>query len=291
MDYIELIEKRQSVRAFDDAPVAENLRAEIRGFFDKEKRLAPDFPLKLAIVDGDAKNRLEGVAGYRGFAFGAPAYLVLLTGRGERMAVNAGYIGESLLLKAVDLGLDTCWITVNDAEVVKKALLMDDEELTITVIIAIGYGKKQGIEERLDIVNPSEVRLKTRAGYAAPKMAPEDITYIDTWGNSPEWDKYTVDPIVETALYAASLAPTFLNRQPIRYVVAGKRVVLCITKEELVTEDDNFLNIGIAMFHFAAPIESRYASAGKWILGAPDNAASFGIPEAYTAVAYFEFNY
>ena len=290
MDYLKLIEKRQSVRAFTEEEVDGDARREIMDYFKAQTSVIPDLPIELKIVDGSAKNRLEGVAGYRGFAFGAPAYLVLLAGKSEKEMINAGYVGESLLLKAVDMGLDTCWITVNESTVTKRSLLMEKEDLEIDAIIAIGHGVRNEKEERLDIVNPSEVKLKKRPGYAAPKMSPEDITYIDRWGNAPEWDEYTVDPVVQDSLYAASLSPSFLNRQPCRYVVDGKRVVLCINKEELVSEDDNLLNIGIAMFHFAAPVLSRYGNAGKWIIETPDNVGSLGIPEDYRAVAYFQFN-
>ncbi|MEE3420870.1 MAG: nitroreductase family protein [Lachnospiraceae bacterium] len=289
MDYTKLIEKRQSVRAFTDEEVTQAERKSLTDFFDFEKALAPDLDMKFRIVDGDAANRLEGVAGYRGFAFGAPAYMVLLGGESEIDMMNAGYVGENLLLKAVELGLDTCWITVNESSVTKRALLMEEETQKINAIIAIGHGKKTLKGDRLDIVDPSEVRLIRRPGYAAPKMAPEDITYIDTWGNSPEWDEYTVDPVVQDGLYAASLAPTFLNRQPVRYIVDGKRVILCIKKEELVSEDDNLLNIGICMLHFSAEISSNYANAGQWVLEAPDDTSDLGLPDDYRAMTYFQF--
>lgn len=56
------------------------------------------------VCTGDAGKRLEGIAGYQGKAFDAPAYLIILFEKSPYYRVNAGFIGENLLLKLFFIG-------------------------------------------------------------------------------------------------------------------------------------------------------------------------------------------
>ena len=84
MKPIEAIEKRQSIREFRKLKLTEKQINEIRDYYTSIKALVPDIETELVISTGDdAKIRLEGSAGYRGHAFGAPAYLTILSEKKE----------------------------------------------------------------------------------------------------------------------------------------------------------------------------------------------------------------
>ena len=142
MNFENLIEKRQSIRSFHDKAVSEAQLAQLGEYFNKEEALVRGIETRLLYAVKDAGSRLEGIAGYRGNAFFAPAYLLILSEKKEGYLENAGFMGEHLLLKLTDMGLSGCWLTVDNPEVVKKALLLDSP-LEVAVVIAIGYGKEE----------------------------------------------------------------------------------------------------------------------------------------------------
>ena len=73
----------------------------------------------------DTQSVLEGAAGYQEFLIGAPCYLVILSEAAEHAGENAGYMGEDLVLKLSDMGLDSCWLTFTDEAKVREALGLD----------------------------------------------------------------------------------------------------------------------------------------------------------------------
>ena len=287
MDDKQLIEDRQSVREFKKRSIPDEDLNEIRNFFTETKKLVPDIRTELKIYnDSDMKNRLEGVAGYRGLAFGAPVYLVVFSEEKDNDLLNAGYIGEQLCLKLTDMEIDHCWLTVHDIKATKRALLAETE-MTPVVILAAGYGKAVSAKPRLDIETPSNLKYNKRAEHVAPKIAQDDMVYSGSWGTPMDWSENAVDPLLDEALYAASLAPSFLNRQPYRYIVHGSCVVLCVKQEEITTAADTALDIGATMYNFDTIYAHRNTGRNKWVIGTPDGAESLHVPADYTIVAYY----
>ena len=165
---------------------------------------------------------------------------------------------------------------------------MIESDKEAVVVIACGFGKEEKKKKRLDILNPSNVLFKKRAGHIAPKIAQEEMVYQDKWGKKVDWDAYMIDPVLDQSLYAASLAPSFLNRQPYRYVLKGNTVILCVKEEEMTSDKDTKLDLGATMMNFDA-----VASEHDWVdwkMGAPAGIEDIGIPEEYKAAAYYEWN-
>ena len=287
MDDKQLIEDRQSVREFKRRTIPDEDLNEIREFFAGTKRLVPDIRTELKIyTDPDMKNRLEGVAGYRGLAFGAPVYLVVFSEDVDNYLFNAGFIGEQLCLKLTDMEIDHCWLTVHDIDATRRALLTESE-LEPAVILAAGYGKAVSGIQRLDIETPSMLKYNKREDHVAPKIAQDDMVYSGTWGTPMDWSESAVDPLLDEALYAASLAPSFLNRQPYRYIVLSDSVVLCVKQEEITTTADTALDIGATMYNFETIYAHRNSGKNKWILGIPENADTLNVPPDYSIAGYY----
>lgn len=286
MNISELIEARQSVRDFTDKAVPAELLKELQEYFATENQLVQDTGLEMCICTEDAGKRLEGVAGYKGIAFGAPAYAILLTNEGDNATINAGYVGELLALKANDLGLGTCWLTVSDSDAAKRALLLESPK-SVAAILALGFAHEEKKITRLDINNPADVRYVNRIGYIAPKIAVEELVFDSEWNKPLAFDEDSTDPLLSSALYAASLAPSFLNRQPYRFVVQGSRVILLGKYESGTTKEDGLLDMGIVMLHFHEAYTEDISGGMKWKLGAPEN-FSCGAPEDYTCIGYYD---
>lgn len=279
----ELIEKRASIRSFRVTELSEGTVDAIQDYFAAEKKLI-DVKAVARVYRGDTGKKLEGVVGYRGYAFNAPAYVVLLSEEKEGWLENLGFLAEGLTLKLEDIGLDSCWLTVEDGDRVKEALDMRTP-LSVGAVIAFGFGKAEKGAKRLDILTPADVKFTSREGHIAPKIAQNTMVYEGTWGTAQVLEEDQYDPYLDKALYAASLAPSFLNRQTYRYLLAGKYVYLCEKQEEMVSEADRRLGVGATMYNFQAVYE-HYTHIGEdWVLGAAAaetaDREALGIPAEY----------
>ena len=126
MDYSAMIQNRKSVRGFLDKKVSAATLAEVEAYYQKEcQRLVPSLETELRIFGSEAREALEGSAGYENFLIGAPQYLVLLSAEGEYAEENAGFMMEDMILKLTEMDLGSCWVTFADADKVKEALKID----------------------------------------------------------------------------------------------------------------------------------------------------------------------
>ena len=287
MKYLERIEKRKSIREFRKRDLEPEVIREIEDRFLKLHRLLPYIDVELQVRTGDTGKRLEGVAGYRGNSFMAPAYLIILSDVDDNYIENAGYIAEDLCLELTDMGISHCWLTADNSDAVKRAALVDSPKEAV-VVIACGYGKKEKTRRRLDILNPSNVLFRKREGHVAPKIAQEEMVYMDKWGVPVDWDNKSMDPLLDKAFYAAALAPSFLNRQPYRYILKDRLIILCVKREEMTSDADTLLDLGATMMNFNA-VASQQDDI-EWTLGAPAGISSLDIPEEYEVAAYYEWD-
>ena len=123
MNYAALIQNRRSVRQFREQIVPFELLTQVKQYYQNAvRRLIPQIETTLYIFGTDAREALEGAAGYHKFLVGAPQYLVLLSSKHPQAGLNAGFVMEDMVLKLADLGLDSCWVTFTDSELVKDVL-------------------------------------------------------------------------------------------------------------------------------------------------------------------------
>lgn len=285
MNYLEKIEERKSIREFKKRNLSEEVIKELKNYYDTEiQRLIPDIETEFLVFTDDAKSRLEGNAGYLGKSFGAPAYLIILSEPKDHYLMNAGYMGEDLCLKMTEMDIAHCWLTFDDSEDIKRALLIKSDK-AVGAIIACGYSKQEILGKRIDILTPSLAIFKERKGHVAPKIAQEALVYSDYWGNPVNWDDYSVDPTLDKAFYAASLAPSFLNKQPYRYILQGSRVVLVSHKEDMTNEIDTQLNLGTTMLNFSVIASTQFDS--DWEVHKPSDTRKMKLPKDYQAVAEY----
>ena len=284
MDYNALIQNRKSARQFTDKKVSQTVCNELEAYYQNTcQRLVPGIRTELWIFGDNTKQALEGAAGYHQFLVGAPQYLVLLSEKAELAEENAGYIMEDLVLKLEDMGLGSCWLTFTDSEQVKQALGIDSG-LEVAAIAAFGYGAKARKIMRLNILSMSNVDISAKRHYFDPKRPVSDMVFLNSWGETQGVDDYIgfYDDMLWEAFYAASLSPSYLNRQAYGFVIADGQVVLVSRPDEYNTEIDGKLSLGVVMLHFAAAA-SGWAGKVTWKLGG--DAKQIELPEGYSVVA------
>ncbi len=282
MKYSALIQNRKSVREFSDRYVSFEDIEKIKTYYNHHVRcLLPEVETELRMFGLDARAVLEGAAGYKQFLVGSPQYMVLLSAKGPNSGENAGYIMEDLILKLTDMGLDSCWMTFTDSEYVKTALEIDSP-LEVAAIAAFGYGVKTTKRLRLNVLSMSKVDVAAQRQYFAPKKGVSDLVFLNDWGSRQGVEEFIgfYDDMLWEAFYAASLSPSYLNRQPYGFVLRDGRVYLVQVPDEHTDEIDGRLGLGIVLLHFSAVAEQW---AGKVAWSFEDKALE--LPDGYKVVA------
>ena len=284
MDYRALIQNRKSVREFTEKPVFFGDLDRVRAYYNQSvRRLMPEIRTELRIFGTDARAALEGAAGYHQFLVGAPQYMVLLSDRHPYMHLNAGYIMEDLILKLTEMDLNTCWLTFADSEDIKKALNIDSA-MEVAAIAAFGYGAKTTKRLRLNMRSMSDVDIVAKHRYVEQKRSVYDIAFMETWGNTHKLDDHIgfFDEMLWESLYAASLSPSYLNRQAYGFVIHPSGISLISRPDEYNVPIDGALSLGIVLHHFTNVAENW---AGKLIWRYGKVTADLELPEGYEIVA------
>ena len=284
MNYSALIQNRKSVREFTDQRVPYTALEEIRNYYIRNvRRLIPDMKTQLYFFGTDTREALEGAAGYNSFLVGAPQYLVLMSETHDLAYLNAGYIMEDLVLKITDMDLDTCWMTFISSQDVKDALGIASE-LEVAAIIAFGYGRKTARRLRLNIPSMFNVDGKAARHYMEPKRGIRDMAFLDTWGNTHKLDDYIgfFDDVLWEALYAATLSPSYLNRQAYGFLLHDGKISLVQRPDDYNRKIDGDLSLGVVLLHFSAVAEN-WTGSPQWKFGA--EAAKPELPDGHSVVA------
>ena len=284
MNYAALIENRKSVREFTDREVPFSDIETIRNYYvNSVHRLVPEIKTQLYFFSTNTRSALEGAAGYQQFLVGAPQYLVLMSEKAPLSFINAGYIMEDLILKAADMGLDSCWLTFTNSEDVKSTLGIESN-LDVVAIAAFGYGKRTIRRLRLNIRSMSDVDILAQHRYMEPKRPVKDMSFLNTWGNNRNIEDYIgfFDAMLWEALYAASLSPSYLNRQAYGFILHEGQISLIRRPDEYTTDIDGDLSLGVALLHFTAVAE-KWAGKLNWRFGT--KAAQLILPENYKVIA------
>lgn len=283
MDFKSLIMNGKSVRDYKPVNVEASKLEEIESYISNSKKLVPSIDVEVRFFNGaDAYKRLYGVAGYKGVMIEAPNYMVILSENKPNHIENAGYVGERAILKARDLGVDSCWVSYDDQEMVKKVLDIDSDK-EVVCLIALGYANVTKKVESDYKVGDTYVDAKVgKVEMSSGRIAIEDMVFIDKWGNNA-----TADVLEERALFDAfsytRMAPSALNKQPWRFIVDGGKVLLLIDNENYDGSYINKIDAGIVMLYFGLILDITLFDS-KW--GFDEVKGDYNIPSNYKIVGY-----
>ncbi|MDO5862030.1 MAG: nitroreductase family protein [Thermoplasmata archaeon] len=179
MDTMEMMRQRHSVRRYADRPIEDDkkkeldsLAAEING---REN-------MHIQIVYDEPECFSSRKASYGKFS-GVRNYISVTGPKNGDLEAKAGYWGEELVLKAQELGLNTCWVGMTHG---KSAAAIGKSEKE-AILIALGYGETQGAARK-------------------SKSVADVSNYAE---GMPQWFLDGVE--------AALLAPTAMNQQKFRF--------------------------------------------------------------------------
>lgn len=173
MDIKDLIKERHSVRQFKDVKIEEAKRAVLDALV-AEINVETGLKFQTIYDDPDCFNTI--MAHYGKFK-NAVNYIALV---GDKSTPNleeqCGYYGQKIVLKAQEMGLNTCWVGGTYGKGKCKADAQRGEK--IVCVIAIGYGETAGVKHKSKPVsklcNVPEEEMPTwlKNGVVAAMMAP-----------------------------------------------------------------------------------------------------------------------
>lgn len=133
MELLESIEKRHSVRSYEDREIDPATRDELSAFIQQCNQ---ESGLHMQLVLNEPKAFGSFMAHYGTFS-GVKNYIAVIGKKSASLEEQCGYYGEKVVLKAQQLGLNTCWTAMNQQ---KFTFIL--EENTVSLKAGIGFYTK-----------------------------------------------------------------------------------------------------------------------------------------------------
>ena len=209
MDLLETMRQRHSVRSYTDRSIEGAVREKLQQFVDQ---CNADSGLHMQLVLEEPKA-FDGFMAHYGKFSGVKNYIAMVGPKGADLEERCGYYGERLVLKAQQLGLNTCWVAMTYSKI-RTAFTVAPGE-TLCVVIALGYGQTQGTAHTSKTV--------------------EQVSRVA--GAMPAW--------FENGVKAALLAPTAMNQQKFTFTLKGDKV-----RAESGLGFYAKVDLGIVKYHF-----------------------------------------
>jgi nitroreductase len=271
----QLIRKRFSCRTYRAEPVKENHLADLEAFI-LNNHISPfgsKIRFRLIAAKESDSQVLRGLGTY-GFIKDPAGFILGACPDLPDSLLDFGYLLESIILKATDLGIGTCWLggTFRKSRF-EKIMVLEEGEI-IPSVASIGYpANGQAWIDRAS-------RLYAGADH---RLTWEELFFTDNFGDplSKELSEDYAEP-----LEAVRLAPSASNRQPWRILRSGKNWHFYLKRTPnypsplfdflIGLADLQRIDLGIAMSHFELSA-LELGLQGHWIFTDP----GFYLPDEY----------
>lgn len=210
MEMLDLMKQRHSVRQYTDRPIEAEKRTVLNDMIAEINRKAD---LHIQIFYEEPKCFDSMMAHYGKFT-GVKNYIALVGKKSPKQEEMLGCYGEQIVLKAQELGLNTCWVAMTHGKS-KAEIGRGEKELCL---ISLGYGCTNGVTHKV-------------------KSLSEVCNYRE---GMPEW--------FLNGMGAALLAPTAMNQQKFYFELLPSGSVKLTNGKGFYTK----LDLGIVKYHFEA---------------------------------------
>lgn len=208
MEILELMKQRHSVRQYTGRVIETEKRSALD---DLIREINGNTGLHIQIFYEESKCFNSMMAHYGKFT-GVKNYIALVGKKSASLEETLGYYGEQIVLKAQELGLNTCWVAMTHGK--SKAEISKDEKQVC--LISLGYGASRGVPHK----NKS---MSDVCNYSA---------------EMPDW--------FLSGMEAALLAPTAMNQQKFFFELMPDSTVKAACGRGFYTK----LDLGIVKYHF-----------------------------------------
>lgn len=224
------IPRRRARRRFDSIELESSLLAKLQTIC-REFRPFPQARAELVTQSPD--RILKGAIGPYGKIKGAPALVAFIGDMDDPyIQEKVGYSGEGIILEATAMGLATCWVAGFFRPRVAASVVGTAENERVLSVTPVGHAVEGlTLEERIMTGFGRNRRRKPLA---------ELVTGLDQT-ELPHWMK--------SALEAARIAPSAINRQPWRFYVESHNITVSVNNPRFTFGISKRLDCGIAMLH------------------------------------------
>lgn len=209
MELMEAIKNRHSVRSYTDREIDGNVKTELLSCIEQCNK---ESGLHIQLILNEPKA-FDGFMAHYGKFSGVRNYIAMIGKKESLLEEKCGYYGEKIVLKAQQLGLNTCWVAMTYRKMKSAFQINAGEKLCL--VIAIGYGETQGTGHSL--------------------KQPEAVMKAEK--PIPKW--------FEKGIQSALLAPTAVNQQKFIFILNGNTVTA-----KAQTGFYTKIDLGIVKYHF-----------------------------------------
>lgn len=212
MTILDAIKTRHAVRKYADKPIETAKVATLRSEIES---LNAESGLNIQLVLDEPKCFSTGMWKYGQFS-GVKNYFVMAGPKGKETEEKIGYYGETLVLLAQTLGLNTCWVGLTYKKIPGTYTLRDGD--IVHCVISLGYGTIPGVQHPLKPVEQ----------------------FYESEGLPPKW--------FQDGMKAVMLAPTAVNQQKFKFILhEGNKVEV---KTSFSMAGYTNIDLGIVKYHF-----------------------------------------
>lgn len=208
MDAFELMKARHSVRRYEHRPIEPGKRSALDALIEQINREAG---MHIQAIY-DEPGCFDSMMAHYGKFSGVENYIALAGPKAPSLDEKLGYHGEKIMLRAQELGLNTCWVAMTHG---KSKAVVEKGEKEIC-LISLGYGSTNGTSHK---VKPLQDVCNYRDGM-------------------PAW--------FLGGMEATLLAPTAMNQQKFFFELQPNGQVKATSGRGFYTK----LDLGIAKYHF-----------------------------------------
>lgn len=266
VNILEAISKRVSIRNYQSEPASSADLEEIRRSGERAEALT-DVNMQFLLLSSEQIGKgITGIIGNYGRIVSAPHYFVLLSQERDGFMIDSGFRFEHLILEATRRNLGTCWVGGMFNETSIRSTLGVDETWRVVAVTPIGHPAADGMASRL-----------LRGIVRASKRKPLDEIFFWQHHGTPLPQEILSNEKLMRILEAARWAPSWANKQPWRFIISNKEILIYKQARQIKDgKDYHLLDCGIAMAHLhLASVE--LGVGGHWEL------SSFKIPGAQDA--------
>lgn len=217
MEIIKAAYNRHVVRHYDGQPLNKKHIKQLNKFI---KKLNKKYKLHFQLMVNEPKA-FGGLKAKISNITGCVNYLALIGKKSKDLNLLCGYVGEMIVLKAQQLGINSCWALLTYNKQNKLYKFNKDEKLVL--VIALGYGTTQG--KKHESKKFSDVCVNR--------------------GKLPQW--------FIRGVKMALIAPTGKNQQGFKFELLENNVVK-LTNKSLCKDIDK----GIVKYHFELGAEKNF---------------------------------
>lgn len=229
---LQLLQARYSVRAYSEEPIPHALLNKLKATVTMIN--SHQHGLKFRIVTDDPEPMKSFSRSYGSFTNPRNYMAAVVDTAVDDVYERAGYFAEQFVIKAVELGLGTCFVggTFNENKV--KAPLRAGEKILFIVLFGFPLGKEKLL-----------ARLTVKFAHRKTMNAVDFFEPV-----SEALEAMTIFPNLKDGLEGVACAPSSLNKRPVRVNVKGrgKDAVPCAFVKEATPS--KLIDLGIAKFNY-----------------------------------------